>query len=299
MTGSGSRLVRVDLGLVKKGKDVTISAREHAARVVQSCAGHPSRCLEPRLLKWRSIPISNLKRLACGHEVELVRVLLVEDDPRLAKLISGGLSEDGLIVDHAANATVGLNMTELETFDLFIFDVMLPEGREAGFELERVVRARHDHTPILFLTARADMDSKVTGLETGGDDYLAKPFDFRELHARIRALVRRSKGGSSNVVNLPLGLRLDIGAKELVNGIDQKLTPREYALLECFALNPGRAYSRGALIERVWPEDTTVELKVVDVYVSTVRRKLGEGIIETVRGTGYRLGKLEPIGGTH
>jgi DNA-binding response OmpR family regulator len=222
-----------------------------------------------------------------------VRILLVEDDPRLATMISGGLSEDGLIVDHAANATIGLNMTELETFDLFILDVMLPEGREAGFELARAVRARGNHTPILFLTARADMDSKVTGLETGGDDYLAKPFDFRELHARIRALVRRSKGGSSNVVNLPLGLRLDIAAKELLGGAGVNLTPREYALLECFALNPGRAYSRGALIERVWPEDTAVELKVVDVYVSTVRRKLGEGIIETVRGTGYRLGRLE------
>jgi DNA-binding response OmpR family regulator len=232
-----------------------------------------------------------------------VRVLLVEDDPRLAKLISSGLSEDGLIVDHAANATVGLNMTELETFDLFVFDVMLPEGREAGFDLARTVRERNDHTPILFLTARADMDSKVTGLETGGDDYLSKPFDFRELHARIRALVRRAKGGSSNVVNLPLGLKLDIGAKELLGGSGANLTPREYALLECFALNPGRAYSRGALIERVWPEDTAVELKVVDVYVSTVRRKLGEGIIDTVRGTGYRLGRLEPsnqtAGGTH
>jgi DNA-binding response OmpR family regulator len=224
-----------------------------------------------------------------------LRILLVEDDPRLAKLISSGLSEDGLIVDHAANATVGLNMTELETFDLFILDVMLPEGREAGFDLARAVRNRNDHTPILFLTARADMDSKVTGLETGGDDYLSKPFDFRELHARIRALVRRSKGGSSNVVNLPLGLHLDIGAKELLGGSGVNLTPREYALLECFALNPGRAYSRSALIERVWPEDTAVELKVVDVYVSTVRRKLGEGIIDTVRGTGYRLGKLEPV----
>jgi DNA-binding response OmpR family regulator len=232
-----------------------------------------------------------------------VRILLVEDDPRLAKLISSGLSEDGLIVSQAANATVGLNMTELETFDLLILDVMLPEGHEAGFDLARTVRERNDHTPILFLTARADMDSKVTGLETGGDDYLAKPFDFRELHARIRALVRRAKGGSSNVVNLPLGLRLDIGAKELLGGSGANLTPREYALLECFALNPGRAYSRSALIERVWPEDTAVELKVVDVYVSTVRRKLGEGMIETVRGTGYRLGRLEPntqtAGGTH
>ena len=222
-----------------------------------------------------------------------MRLLLVEDDPRLARLVVEGLSEDGLTVEHAANATIGANMAEFSSYDLLLLDVMLPEGQQAGFDLARSLRARNDHTPILFLTARADTQSKVAGLETGGDDYLAKPFDFRELHARIRALVRRSKGGSSNVINLPLGLQLDIGAKELVNRADQKLTPREYALLECFALNPGRAYSRSALIERVWPEDTAVELKVVDVYVSTVRRKLGEGIIETVRGTGYRLGRLE------
>ncbi len=223
-----------------------------------------------------------------------MRLLLVEDDPRLAALICSGLAEDGLIVDHAPTATMGLSMAELETFDLFVLDVMLPEGQNAGFEMARALRARKDHTPILFLTARADMDSKVAGLETGGDDYLAKPFDFRELHARIRALVRRAKGGSSNLVALPLGYTLDLAAKEIiVDGQPVNLTPREYALVECFALNAGRAYTRSALIERVWPEDTEVDLKVVDVYVSTVRRKLGEGVIETVRGTGYRLGRLE------
>jgi DNA-binding response OmpR family regulator len=178
-----------------------------------------------------------------------MRILLVEDDPRLAKLISSGLIEDGLIVDIAANATIGMNMTELEHFDLFILDVMLPEGQEAGFALAQAMRQRSDHTPILFLTARADMDSKITGLEMGGDDYLAKPFDFRELHARIRALVRRAKGSSSNLIALPLGLSLNLGAKEiLLNSKPINLTPREYALLECFALNADRAYSRGALI---------------------------------------------------
>ena len=222
-----------------------------------------------------------------------MRLLLVEDDPRLAALISVGLSEDGLIVDRALNATMGLGMAELETFDLLILDVMLPEGREAGFELARALRARKDRTPILFLTARADIDSKVSGLEMGGDDYLAKPFDFRELHARVRALVRRAKGGATNLVALPDGLMIDIGAKEVTDsGQVVNLTPREYALLECFALNPGRAYSRAALIERVWPEDTNVDLKVVDVYVSTLRRKLTDAVIDTVRGTGYRLGRL-------
>ena len=223
-----------------------------------------------------------------------MRLLLVEDDPRFAKLIVEGLSEDGLIVEHAADATMGANIAELEGFDLLILDVMLPEGNDAGFALARALRARGDHTPILFLTARADMDSKVAGLETGGDDYLAKPFDFRELRGRIRALVRRSKGGSSNLVSLPLGYTLDLGAREVTRaGQPIALTPREYALIECFGINAGRAYSRDALIARVWPEDTGVELKAVDVCVSTVRRKLGEAIIETVRGFGYRLGRLE------
>ena len=223
-----------------------------------------------------------------------MRLLLVEDDPRLARLVVEGLSEDGLTVEHAANATIGANMAEFSSYDLLLLDVMLPEGQQAGFDLARSLRARNDHTPILFLTARADTESKVAGLETGGDDYLAKPFDFRELHARIRALVRRSKGGSSNLVNLPLEYTMDIGAKEVVrHGKPINLTPREYALLECLAINAGRAYTRASLIERVWPGDTGVELKVVDVYVSTVRRKLGEAIIDTVRGTGYRLGRLE------
>ena len=222
-----------------------------------------------------------------------MRLLLVEDDPRLAKLICEGLREDGLIVGHAANATLGGNIAELETFDLLILDVMLPEGSDAGFALARQLRTRGDHTPILFLTARADMDSKVAGLETGGDDYLAKPFDFRELHARIRALVRRAKGGSSNATALPLGYTLDLGAREVtLGGQPVALTPREYALIECFGINTGRAYSRDALIARVWPEDTNVELKAVDVYVSTLRRKLGEAMIETVRGIGYRLGRI-------
>jgi two-component system response regulator QseB len=226
-----------------------------------------------------------------------MRLLLVEDDPRLVRLIVQGLTEDGAIVEHATSATVGANMAEFGTYDLLLLDVTLPEGETAGFELARVVRARGDGTPILFLTARGDMDSKIAGLETGGDDYLAKPFDFRELCARVRALVRRAKGVATNAVRLPLGYTLDLGAREVLQGETPiALTPREYALIECLGMNPGRAYSRNALIGRVWPEDTNVELKAVDVFVSTVRRKLGDGVIETVRGIGYRLGRLEPPG---
>jgi two-component system response regulator QseB len=226
-----------------------------------------------------------------------MRILLVEDDPRLAELVVEGLAEDGLIVEHAPSATVGDAMSEMQTYDLILLDVMLPEGRQAGFELAKILRDRRDDTPILFLTARADMDSRLEGLEGGGDDYLAKPFDFRELRARIRALVRRATGGSTNLVPLPGGYSLDLAAHEVSkDGEPVKLTPREYALLECFALNPGRAYSRNSLIERVWPEESNVDTKVVDVFVSTVRRKLGEEVIETVRGTGYRLGRLGASG---
>ena len=223
-----------------------------------------------------------------------MRLLLVEDDPRLARLVIEGLGEDGLIVDHAPNASVGESMAGFESYDLLVLDVMLPEGREAGFNLARTLRDGRNTTPVLFLTARVDMDSKLEGLETGGDDYLSKPFDFRELRARVRALVRRSKGEATNLVPLPHGFRLDLEAHEVSrDGARAPLTPREYALVECLALSPGRAYSRSSLIERVWPEDTEVDLKAVDVFVSAVRRKLGEDLIETVRGVGYRLGRLE------
>lgn len=225
-----------------------------------------------------------------------MRILLVEDDPRLADLVIEGLADDGLLIEHAPSATVGDAMSEIQNYDLILLDVMLPEGRQAGFELAKTLRDRRDHTPILFLTARGDMDSRLEGLESGGDDYLTKPFDFRELHARVRALVRRAKGHSSNIAPLPMGYVMDIAAHEVTKeGQVIGLTPREYNLLECFALSPGRAYSRNSLIERVWPEDTSVETKVVDVFVSNLRRKLGEDVIETVRGMGYRLGRVEAI----
>ena len=223
-----------------------------------------------------------------------MRLLLVEDDPQLSALMLEGLAEDGLIVEHAANAREGLSMAELGSFDALILDVMLPEGNNAGFEIARNLRDARNLVPILFLTARGDMDSKLSGLEVGGDDYLTKPFDFRELRARVRSLVRRASGQASNTVPLPLGYTLDLTAHEVTRG-DQAvaLTPREYALVSNFALNAGRAYSRETLIERVWPGDSGVDTKVVDVYISSLRRKLGEGMIETVRGLGYRLGRLE------
>jgi DNA-binding response OmpR family regulator len=230
-----------------------------------------------------------------------MRLLLVEDDPMLASLILEGLGEDGLSLEHAENATLAQNMAELGSFDAMILDVMLPEGDRAGFELARGLRAARISTPILFLTARADMDSKLHGLELGGDDYLTKPFDFRELRVRVRSLVRRAGGNASNVLMLAGGCTLDLNAHRVSRDTKTvNLTPLEYALIECFALNPGRAYSRETLIERVWGGDSSVDTKAVDVYISSMRRKLGETVIETVRGLGYRLGYVAPgsVGGS-
>jgi DNA-binding response OmpR family regulator len=216
-----------------------------------------------------------------------MRVLLIEDDQELAALLLEGLSKDGFVIDHAPNAKEGFALGTLDTYATIVLDVMLPEGDEAGFLLAQRLRQAGMHTPILFLTARADMNSKLRGLELGGDDYLAKPFDFRELRARLRSLVRRSGGHSSNVLVLPFGFQMDLTAQQVLN---VRLTSREYALLEYFALNAGRIFSREELIERIWSNDSSVTTKIVDVYISSLRRKLHLDLIETVRGRGYRLG---------
>lgn len=225
-----------------------------------------------------------------------MRLLLLEDDDRLRALIAAGLSEAGHSVEQVASARVGLNVAQSGRFDALILDVMLPEGNDAGFALAQALRDGGDATPILFLTARADVDSRLRGLDAGGDDYLGKPFDFRELRARLAALVRRSAGGASNMLGLPGGLRLNVLRREVKDsaGTGVPLTPREFDLLEGFALHPERAYTRDELLSRVWASQPDVESRVVDVYVGNLRRKLGEGVILTVRGHGYRLGEVEP-----
>ncbi len=220
-----------------------------------------------------------------------MRVLLIEDDQELAALILEGLAKDGFEPELAANAKEGFALAGLKNYAALIVDVMLPEGQDAGFQLAGKLRQAEVHTPILFLTARADMNSKLQGLEIGGDDYLPKPFDFRELRARLRSLVRRSSGHSSNILRLPGGFEVQLESGQVFfQAKELHLTPREYALLEVFALNPGRIFSREDLIERIWAGDSSVTPKIVDVYISSLRRKLSETLLETMRGRGYRLG---------
>jgi len=225
-----------------------------------------------------------------------MRLMLLEDDHRLRALIAAGLQESGHSVEQVATAREGLNLAASGGFDALILDVMLQQGQDAGFQVAQRLREEGNTTPILFLTARADVESRLQGLDIGGDDYLSKPFDFRELRARLSALVRRSAGQTSNVLVLPGGFNLQL-LKRQVNdpaGRSVPLTPREFELLEGFALHPERAYSREELITRVWAGQPEVESRVVDVYVGNLRRKLGENVILTVRGHGYRLGEVGP-----
>lgn len=260
-----------------------------------------------------------------------MRLLIVEDDPHIAELLQEGLGEDGYACDVATSASQGASLARLFPYALILLDVMLPEGHDAGYVLGRELRAEGAQTPILYLTARSNVEERVTGLDAGGDDYLGKPFALRELRARVRALLRRSSGLARNVLRLPLGWQMDMAGRTVwqtpelpphlqptepatasggvpaePSGAERKppeqrppeqkvqaeLTRREFALLELLALHPGRAFSRQDIIERLWSGETGVEPKVIDVYVSTVRRKTSEELIDTVRGLGYRLGKM-------
>ena len=261
--------------------------------------------------------------------MKAMRLLIVEDDPHIAELLQEGLGEDGYACDVATGARQGASLARLFPYALILLDVMLPEGADAGYELGRELRSEGVQTPILYLTARSNIEERVTGLDAGGDDYLGKPFALRELRARVRALLRRSSGLARNLLGLPGGWQMDLagrtvwqqqglhsGAPDADKGgaegfggaipgalevapsqaaapqVQAELTRREFALLELLALHPGRAFSRQEIIERLWSGESGVEPKVIDVYVSTVRRKTAEELIDTVRGLGYRLGKM-------
>jgi DNA-binding response OmpR family regulator len=220
-----------------------------------------------------------------------MRLLIVEDDPHIAELLRDGLSEDGYEIDVAPSATVGAELAQLFPYSLLILDVMLPEGIDAGYVLGTQLRAAGVVTPILYLTARGTVADRVQGLDAGGDDYLLKPFDFTELSARVRALLRRASGNAQNTVQLPGGWVMDLAGRDLYRaGVRADLARREFGLLELLALNPGRAFTRDEIIDRLWSGEANVESKVIDVYVSIIRRKTDDTLIVTLRGTGYRLG---------
>jgi two-component system OmpR family response regulator len=222
-----------------------------------------------------------------------MRILLVEDARALARSIAEGLSEEGFSVDVAHDGEEGLHLASEIAYDAIVLDRMLP--LLDGLEALRRLRAEGARTPVLLLTALGEVHDRVDGLDCGADDYLVKPFAFEELLARVRALVRRSRGHAANELGLGR-LRLDLAARvAAVDGHPLDLSAKEFALLELLALEPGRTFSRTAIAERLYDEESDRDSNVIDVFVARVRRKLdaagleGAEVIRTLRGAGYRL----------
>jgi DNA-binding response OmpR family regulator len=220
-----------------------------------------------------------------------MRILLVDDEVKFSTVLRSGLEEHGYAVDLAHDGEQGYQLACIEPYDLVILDVMLPVVD--GLQVCRRLRADRCNVPILMLTARDAVDDRVAGLDCGADDYLTKPFAFRELLARSRALLRRDGNGRDPVLRVA-DLELDTvshGVRRSGRKVD--LTSKEYAILEYFARNPNRVLTRAQIAEHVWDYDFVAMSNVVDVYVGYLRRKLGDDreprLLHTVRGTGYQL----------
>jgi two-component system response regulator MprA len=220
-----------------------------------------------------------------------MQVLLVEDEPRMAELVERTLSEDGHQVVVARDGREGFEIARCSTFDVIVLDVMLP-GID-GVEVARRLRARADPTPVLMLTARDAAADIVSGLDAGADDYLAKPFSFKVLLARVRALGRR--GSAAEAVSLRVAdLALDTSARLVTRaGARLSLTRTEFNLLECLMRQAGRVVTRQMIVERLWGGERDVGSNTLDAFVKLLRHKLDAGgrprLIQTIRGVGYCL----------
>ena len=220
-----------------------------------------------------------------------MRILLVEDEVKFAGVLRRGLQEHGYAVDVAYDGDDGYELARLEPYDLVVLDLMLP-GVD-GFTVCRRLRSEQRNMPILMLTARDTVDDRVAGLDCGADDYLTKPFAFRELLARTRALLRRD-GATRDPVLRVADLELDTVSHQVRRAQQPvELTTKEYAVLEYFVRNPNRVLSRAQIAEHVWSYDFVAMSNVVDVYVGYLRRKLGDDreprLLRTIRGSGYQL----------
>lgn len=222
-----------------------------------------------------------------------MRVLIVEDEPKLASLLKRGLTEEGHVAEVADRGEEALWMARATAFDAVVLDVMLP-GMD-GFATCRELRARQIWTPVLMLTARDAVEDRIRGLDAGADDYLAKPFSFSELLARLRALGRRAPVERPTILSVG-DLKLDPAAHRAWRGdVDLPLSAKEFTLLELFMRRPGITLSRELLLEGAWDLAFESRSNVVDVYIRYLRDKVdrpfGRASIETVRGAGYRLRK--------
>ncbi|MBF0331124.1 MAG: response regulator transcription factor [Candidatus Omnitrophica bacterium] len=220
-----------------------------------------------------------------------MRILVVEDEKKMSSFIKRGLREASYAVDVADNGTEALFMAETNPYDLIVMDIMIP-GPD-GIDVCRKLRKGAIDVPVLMLTARDDVEDKISGLDAGADDYLTKPFAFSEFLARVRALLRRKSQG--RVTQLKVAdLQLDQSARKVMRaGLEIELTPTEYALLEFLMLNTGSVVTRTMLSEHVWNDDFDSFSNVINVYINYLRKKIDslheKKLIHSLRGVGYML----------
>jgi len=228
-----------------------------------------------------------------------MRVLLVEDDRKIALFISKGLRQAGFLVDHVGNGDDGYTHLTTQSYDAAIVDIMLP-GMDGLTLVERFRRESNRPIPIMFLSARREVDDRVRGLQVGGDDYLVKPFAFSELVARLQALLRRASGAREPARLVHGDLELDVARRRLTRaGQVVELQPREFALLQYLLYNPSHVVSKTMIMEHVWDYNFDPETNVVETCVCRLRNKLNEGFAEkheyirTLRGAGYVLAPID------
>jgi len=218
-----------------------------------------------------------------------MKILVVEDEQRLARLLKKGLEENAFAVDVCHDGEEGLYMAETSPYDAIVLDVMMP--KMDGFTVLRKLREQYIEIPVIMLTARSEVESRVKGLNSGADDYLAKPFDFGELLARLTAVIRRSKGQPASQLCIA-DLCIDLNAKTAGRaGVNVPLSAKEYAILEYLAMNKGRVISRTELSEHVYDMNFDLDSNIIDVYINRLRKKIDKDhpqpLIHTRRGEGY------------
>ncbi len=222
-----------------------------------------------------------------------MKILIIEDEVKTVQSLKKGLEEHQMTVDFAHDGQAGLQLAETGQFDVIVSDVVMP--KMSGFELVKKLRQSRVETPVLLLTAMGSTDDKVTGFEAGADDYLVKPFEFKELLVRIRALARRGKEGTLPKTMLSFAdLEMNLDAKTCTrSGKKIELTPKEFALIEYLIRNQGRVVSKTEIAEKVWDINFDTGTNVIEVYVSYLRNKLDRPfdnkLIHTVFGLGYVL----------
>jgi DNA-binding response OmpR family regulator len=226
-----------------------------------------------------------------------MRILLAEDEPDAARLLAKGLREQSYAVDVVMDGEAAVFQASVNDYDLLILDVMLP--LKDGFAVCRELRAGGAQMPILLLTARDAVQDRITGLDFGADDYLTKPFDFHELLARVRALLRRGQALKPELIELP-DLTVNTRTRQVKRaGRDIRLTAKEYALLEYLARRAGEVVTRAEIAEHVWDENFDPFSNLIEVYIQRLRRKLDDDhtlkLIHTLRGEGYRLAAADKV----